>query len=66
VGEIKFNDKWAKYIEHSLDEILPLTITDQPDKLADWTSCMSKLSEISKILVKIFYGTRNERCTNQN
>jgi hypothetical protein len=41
LGEIKFNDKWAKDIEHSVDEMLPLTITDQPDKLADWTSCMS-------------------------
>jgi hypothetical protein len=28
-----------------LVDILPLFITDQPDKLADWTSCMSKLSD---------------------
>jgi hypothetical protein len=46
LGEINFNDNWAKYIEHSLDEILPLIIIDHPDKLADWTSCMSKLIEI--------------------
>jgi hypothetical protein len=45
LGEIKFNDKWAKDIENYLVDILPLFITDQPDKLADWTSCMSKLSD---------------------
>jgi hypothetical protein len=52
LGEIKFNDRWANDIENSLDEILPLIITDQPDKLADWTSWMSKLSEFFKILGK--------------
>jgi hypothetical protein len=42
LGEIKFNDKWANDIEHSLDEILPLIITDQPDKLAYWPpACQS-------------------------
>jgi hypothetical protein len=38
-----------------LDEILPLIITDQPDKLADWTSCMSKLSDFFD-----FFGKRKE------
>jgi hypothetical protein len=60
MGEIKLNDKWAKYIEHFLDEILSLIITDQPDKLADWTSCVSKLSEMFKILGKRKYFTEPE------
>jgi hypothetical protein len=51
-SRVRLPTKWAKDIEYSLDEILPLIITDHPDKLAYWTSCMSKLSEMFKILGK--------------
>jgi hypothetical protein len=50
VGDIKFNDAWAKKIEKSLAELLPKMLANNPESIHTWYSCMSKLSSIFKDL----------------
>jgi hypothetical protein len=51
IGEVKFDDSRENYLEEELNNILPLFITQEPNKTA-WASCTSKILTIIKIMSK--------------
>jgi hypothetical protein len=59
IGEFKFDDSRAKDLEEELNKILPLLITQEPNKAA-WSSCTSQISKIVKILSKKLDFTDDE------
>jgi hypothetical protein len=59
IGEVKFDESRAKDLEEELNAILPLLITQEPNKTA-WSSCTSQISTIIKILSKKLDFTDDE------
>jgi hypothetical protein len=51
IGEVKFDESRAKDLEEELNAILPLLIRQEPNKTA-WSSCISQISTVIKILSK--------------
>jgi hypothetical protein len=51
IGEVEFDDSRAKDLEEELNAILPLLITQEPNKTA-WSYCISQISTIIKIMSK--------------
>jgi hypothetical protein len=50
IGEVKFNDAWAKKMEDNLVEILPLFFNKPECNIDEWVTCLEQMTLVPKKL----------------